>query len=78
MGRLLTADDIEQALRLWIIYEEAVLMKNGNFEKLKHSLDVYRDDKNLLKVKSVITEAIELDYNKKYSLLLRNESYLQI
>ena len=53
-------------------------MKNGNFEKLKHSLDVYRDDKNLLKVKSVITEAIELDYNKKYSLLLRNESYLQI
>ena len=26
-----------------------------------------------LRVKSPITEAIELDYNKKYPLLLRNE-----
>ena len=38
--KMLTADDIEEALKLWIIYEQAVLMKNGNFEKLKHSLDV--------------------------------------
>ena len=36
--KMLTADDIEEALKLWIIYEQAVLMKNGN--KLKHSLDV--------------------------------------
>ena len=36
--KMLTADDIEEALKLWIIYEQAVLMKNGNFEKLK--LDV--------------------------------------
>ena len=40
-------------------------MKNGNFEKLKHSLNVYRDNKNLLRVKSLITEAIELDYNTR-------------
>ena len=44
--KMLTADDIEEALRLWIIYEQGVLMKNGNFENLKHSLDVYRDDKH--------------------------------
>ena len=31
-------------------------MKNGNFEKSKHSLDEYRDDKNLLRVKSGIPE----------------------
>ena len=49
-------------------------MKNSNFEKLKYSLDVYRDDKHLLRVKSPITEAIELDYNKKYPLLLHNKS----
>ena len=36
------ADDIEEALRFWVIYEQAVLMKNGNFEKLKYSLNVYR------------------------------------
>ena len=65
MLKMLTADDIEEALRLWIIYEQAVLMKKGNFEKSKHSLDVYRDDKHLLRVKSPITEAIELGYNKK-------------
>ena len=70
--KMLTADDIEEALRLWIIYGQAVLMKNGNFEKLKHSLDVYRVDKHLLRVKSGITEPIELDYNRKYQLLLRN------
>ena len=38
--KMLTADDIEEALRLWIICEQAVLMKNGNFKKLKHSFDV--------------------------------------
>ena len=38
--KMLMADDIEEALRLWIIYEQAVLMKNSNFEKLKYSLDV--------------------------------------
>ena len=63
--KTLRADDIEEALRFWVIYEQAVLMKNGNFEKLKHSLNVYRDNKNLLRVKSLITEAIELDYNTR-------------
>ena len=75
--KMLTADDIEEALRLWIIYEQGVLMKNGNFEKLRHLLDVYRDDKHLLRVKSRITEAIELDYHKKYPYYARNH-YLQI
>ena len=32
-----------EVMRLWIIYEQAVLMKNGNFEKLQHSLDIYGD-----------------------------------
>ena len=45
---MLTAGDIEKSLRLWIIYEQAALMKNSNFEKLKHSLDVYRDDKKFI------------------------------
>ena len=40
--KTLRADDIEEALRFWVIYEQAVLMKNGNFEKLKYSLNVYR------------------------------------
>ena len=40
--KMLRADDIEEALRFWVIYEQAVLMKNGNFEKLKYSLNVYR------------------------------------
>ena len=62
--KMLTADDTVEALMFWIIYEQAVLMKNGNYEKLKYSLNVYRDDK----------KAIELDYNKKCLLLLRNKS----
>lgn len=65
MLKTLTTGNMEEVLRLWIIYEQAVLMKNGNFEKLKHSLNVYRDNKNLLRVKSLITEAIELDYNTR-------------
>lgn len=40
--KTLWAEDIEEALRFWVIYEQAVLMKNGNFEKLKYSLNVYR------------------------------------
>ena len=55
------ADNIKAALRLWIIYEQAVSIKNGNFEKLKHSPNGHRDDKNLLRVKSRITKTIELD-----------------
>ena len=43
--KMLTIDDTEEALRLWIVLEQVVLMKNGNFKRLKHSLDVYRDDK---------------------------------
>ena len=39
--------------RLWKIFEQALLMKNGNFEKF----NAYRDDKNLLRVKPRITEA---------------------
>ena len=67
--KMLTDNDIEEALRWWIIYEQ-----DGNFEQLKHSLKVYTETKKIfLRVKSPITEAIELDYNKKYPLLLRNE-----
>ena len=40
--KTLRADNIEETLRFWVIYEQAVLMKNGNFEKLKYSLNVYR------------------------------------
>ena len=58
--KTLTADNIEEAWRLWIISEQAVLMKNGNFEKWKRLLNVYSENKNLLGVKSRITEAIEL------------------
>ena len=67
---MLTADGIEEALRLWIIYEQAVFMKNGNFEKSKHSLDLYSDDESLLRVKSHITEAIESDYIRSTRLWL--------
>ena len=31
--KTLIADNIEEAWRFWIISEQAVLMKNGNFEK---------------------------------------------
>ena len=41
--KTLTTGNMEEVLRLWIIYEQTVLMKNGNFEKLKHSLDIYGD-----------------------------------
>ena len=75
MLKMLTADGIEEALRLWIIYEQAVFMKNGNFEKLKHSLDLYSDDESLLRVKSHITEAIESDYNKKYTFVVGEKFY---
>ena len=61
MLKMLMADNIKAALRLWIIYEQAVSIKNGNFEKLKHSPNGHRDDKNLLRVKSRITKTIELD-----------------
>ena len=36
--KTLTFEDIEESLRLWIIYEQAVL--NGNFEKL---IKIYRE-----------------------------------
>ena len=39
--------------RLWKIFEQALLMKNGSFEKF----NAYRDEKNLLRVKPRITEA---------------------
>ena len=38
--KMLTIDDTEEALRLWIVLEQVVLIKNGNFKRLKHSLDV--------------------------------------
>ena len=40
--KTLTTGNME-VMRLWIIYEQAVLMKNDNFEKLKHLLDIYGD-----------------------------------
>ena len=73
---MLTADGIEEALRLWIIYEQAVFMKNGNFEKSKHSLDLYSDDESLLRVKLHITETIESDYNKKYTFMVGEKFYM--
>ena len=35
--KMLTADDIEEALRLWIIYEQAVLIKISSFEIIVES-----------------------------------------
>ena len=60
--------------RLWKIFEQALLMKNGSFEKF----NAYRDEKNLLRVKPRITEAFIQTIIRSTRCCYTMNCYLQV
>ena len=45
-----------------------------NYEKLKHSLNLYEDENNILRLKSIFNSLKILNHNQKNPILLRSHS----
>ena len=51
MGKSLTAEEIEYATQLWLVAEQNVICGSKDFEKMKHSLRLFEDERGLLRLR---------------------------
>ena len=61
--------------RLWIKYEQTFVIGSSKFEKLKNSLKLFYDEQNILRLNTRISNIENFNYDKKFPVLLRNDSY---
>ena len=69
----LTTTELEESKRLWLLYDQNVIISNENFTKVKNSLDLFDDENNLLRVKTRVSSVETFSYDKKCSILLNKE-----
>ena len=72
----LSLEEFDNSEALWLKYEQSVIMfdSNCNYEKLKHSLNLYEDENNILRLKSRFNSLKILNHNQKNPILLRSHS----
>ena len=72
----LVVDELEVAEKLWVKYEQSVIISDKlKFEKLKYSLDLFYDDKNFVRSKTRMDKHLKFTFDNKNPLLLRSNSY---
>ena len=70
----LELEEIEYAKFLWVKYEQSFIKNSENYGKLKNSLNLFIDENNVIRCRSRLIEAKQLDYYSKNPILLRNDS----
>ena len=71
----LSAEEIYQAKLLWIKDAQKTAMNHKNFKDWKVSLNLFTDEKNLLRCRGRLEHA-PIPYEAKYPLLLTTDAYL--
>ena len=66
----LTLEEIQRSKVKWVQYEQAMIKKEKDTEKLKVSLNLFEDSDNIR-----IAQNDETTFSSKFPILLRNDSY---
>ena len=66
----LSVEERDQAVDLWIKYEQDRLRQQSNFKKLYSSLKLFEDSMQMLRLKGRFGNTL-LDYEQKYPIILR-------
>ena len=66
----LSVEERDQAVDLWIKYEQDCLRQQSNFKKLYLSLKLLEDSKQMLSLKDRFGNTL-LDYEQKHPIILR-------
>ena len=72
----LTTTKLEESKKLWILYDQSVIISKKSFTKGKNPLNCFYDESNLLTVKAWISSVKTFSYDKKYSILLIKDSHV--
>ena len=72
----LTTTKLEESKKLWILYDQSVIISKKGFTKGKNPLNRFYDESNLLRVKTWISSVKTFSYDKKYSILLNKDSHV--
>ena len=72
----LFSEEFDNSEALWLKYEQGLIMFDSdcNYEKLKHSLNLYEDENNILRLKSRFDSLEILDHDQNKIVLLRSHS----
>ena len=68
---VLTFDEYERAINLWVVAEQEMLKRQSDFMKLKTSLKLFNDSFGLLRLKGRFENAL-MNYEEKHPLILRS------
>ena len=52
-----------------------LIVECSNYPKIKNSLNLYEDEYALIRSKTIISEVEEIDFKRRYPILLRSGSY---
>ena len=76
----LSSEEFDNSEALWLKYEQGLIMFDSdcNYEKLKHSLNLYKDENNILRLKSRFDSLETLNHDQKNPILLRSHSLFTI
>ena len=66
---------IEKCKTLWILHDQKLIFGKDNFTKVKNSLNLFYDDKKILRVKTSISGIESFSFDKKFPILLKKDSY---
>ena len=70
-----STEEINSSKKLWIKHEQSFIINSGKFEKNKNSLKLFYGDENILRLNTRISNFENFNYDKKYPILLSNDSY---
>ena len=73
--REISVEKVDKSKKLWVKYEQYFIQKDSKYERMKNSLNLYFDENSLIHSKTRFSELTEMSYERKYPLLLRNNSY---
>ena len=72
----LTTTELEESKKLWLLYDQNVIISKENFSKVKNSLNLFYDENNFLRVKTRISSVETFLYDKKCPILLNKNSFV--
>ena len=71
----ISTEEINSSKKLWIKHEQSYIINSAKFGKNQNSLKLFCDDENILRSNTRISNFENFNYDKKYPILLRNDSY---
>ena len=76
----LSSEEFDKSEALWLKYEQGLIISDSdcNYEKLKHSLNLYEDENNILRLKSRFDSLETLNHDQKILFYCEAILYLLI